>query len=240
MIVASVFGCASGPSEPAGAGEAATAGQQVSDRSRERLEMVREQLEARDITDPAVLAVMRTVPRHEFVPPAQRDDAYVDSPLPIAGGQTISQPYIVAYMTQAAEIEPGDRVLEIGTGSGYQAAVLGEIAKEVYSIEIVPELAESARATLERLGYANVRVRAGDGYEGWPEHAPFDAILVTAAPDHIPDPLVQQLAVGGHMVVPVGDFFQEMVILTKTPKGVVERRTIAVRFVPMTGKARKK
>jgi protein-L-isoaspartate(D-aspartate) O-methyltransferase len=201
-----------------------------------RSRMVDEQLRTRGIKDEAVLRAMAKVPRHRFVPDSQVASAYGDHPLPIGKGQTISQPYIVAYMSEAAGISPGERVLEIGTGSGYQAAILGELAKEVYSIEIIPELADRARATLADLGYRNVNVKAGNGYEGWAEHAPYDAIVVTAAPEEVPQALVEQLAVNGRMVVPVGAGYQEMVILTKTSSGVVEKRTIPVRFVPMTGK----
>ena len=204
----------------------------------QRAVMVERQIQARGIRDPEVLRAMRTVPRHEFVPPSARPFAYADEPLPIGQQQTISQPFIVAYMTEAAEIGRGDRVLEIGTGSGYQAAVLAEVAREVYTIEIIPELAEQARATLERLGYRNVRARTGNGYLGWPEHAPYDAILVTAAPEEVPQALVDQLAVGGRMVVPVGAEYQQMTIIERTRQGVVERTTIPVRFVPMTGKPR--
>ncbi len=211
-------------------------------RARER--MVAEQLRARDITDERVLAAMAKVPRHRFVPEAVREQAYEDRPLPIGYGQTISQPYIVAYMTQALELGPEAktraRVLEIGTGSGYQAAVLAELVHQVYTIEIIKELAERARATLAALGYTNVFVRHGDGYLGWPEQAPFDGIVVTAAPDHVPQPLVDQLAVGGRLVVPVGRWFQEMTIVTKTPQGLRRRTTIPVLFVPMTGGAIKK
>jgi protein-L-isoaspartate(D-aspartate) O-methyltransferase len=203
-----------------------------------RARMIEVQLRGRDIRDERVLDAMRRVPRHLFVPPELADRAYDDRPLPIGQGQTISQPYIVAYMTEAAEIAPADRVLEIGTGSGYQAAVLAVLAREVWTIEILPELAERARATLERLGHRNVHVRAGNGWEGWPDRAPFDAILVTAAPDEIPRALVDQLAVGGRLVVPVGEGVQEMTLVTRTPAGVVEKRTIPVRFVPMTGKPR--
>ena len=199
--------------------------------------MVEQQLRGRDITDPRVLAAMERVPRHLFVPDAERDFAYADHPLPIGYRQTISQPYIVAYMTQLLEVEPTARVLEIGTGSGYQAAVLSELVAEVYSIEIVPELAERARQTLTALGYDNVRVMSGDGYAGWPQHAPFDGIVVTAAPDHVPQPLLDQLAVGARMVVPVGAGQQEMTILTKTDDGFTRQTTIPVLFVPMTGKA---
>jgi protein-L-isoaspartate(D-aspartate) O-methyltransferase len=200
--------------------------------------MVERQIRAEGIDDPRVLAAMRDVPRHRFVPPERAAQAYDDTPLPIGYGQTISQPYIVAYMTEALELEPHHRVLEIGTGSGYQAAVLARIAKEVFTIEIVPELAARAAGTLRELGYANVHTRAGDGYAGWPEEAPFDRIIVTAAPDHVPQPLVDQLAVGGRLVIPVGDVKQQMTILTKTKEGIVERRTIGVRFVPFTRKPR--
>jgi len=176
------------------------------------------------------------VPRHLFVPEAVRAYAYEDRPLPIGQGQTISQPYIVGYMTDTLQLQAAHKVLEIGTGSGYQAAVLAEIAKQVYSIEIVPELAAGARRALEQAGYRNVEVRTGNGYLGWPEHAPFDRIIVTAAPPEIPQALVDQLAVGGVMVVPVGTGYQEIVVITKTAQGVTQRRTIAVQFVPMVQK----
>jgi protein-L-isoaspartate(D-aspartate) O-methyltransferase len=179
---------------------------------------------------------MLKVPRHKFVPPSQRHLAYQNRPLPIGHGQTISQPFIVGYMTEAASITAGEKVLEIGTGSGYQAAVLAELAKQVYTIEIIPELAEGARTLLRELRYKNVEVKTGNGYEGWREHAPFDAIVVTAAPDQVPQALVDQLAFRGKMVIPVGTTFQEMVIITRDESGVIERRTIPVRFVPMTGK----
>jgi protein-L-isoaspartate(D-aspartate) O-methyltransferase len=201
-----------------------------------RRQMVEQQISSRGIADKAVLQSMSKVERHRFVPASQWDSAYNDYPLPIGEGQTISQPYIVAYMTEAVELSPSEKVLEIGTGSGYQAAILGEIAREVYTIEIVPPLAERAKATLSQLGYKNVFVKTGNGYLGWPEHAPFDAIVVTAAPDEVPQALVDQLAVNGKMVIPVGTFNQQMMIITKTSKGVVERKTIPVRFVPMTGK----
>jgi protein-L-isoaspartate(D-aspartate) O-methyltransferase len=201
-----------------------------------RTRMVEEQIRDRGIDNERVLAAMRKVPRHRFVPQNLRPRAYDDSPLPIGLGQTISQPYIVAYMTEALEVGPTEKVLEVGTGSGYQAAVLAEIVREVYTIEIVPALAENARAVLDELGYTNVRARVGDGYGGWPDQAPFDGIIVTAAPDHIPQPLVDQLAVDGRMVLPVGEWAQEMVILSRTRKGVVEKRTIPVRFVPLVRK----
>ena len=203
--------------------------------ARER--MVREQIEARGVKNQRVLAAMRAVPRHELVPEALRDSAYEDRPLPIGHGQTISQPYVVAVMTEELDLGPGERVLEVGTGSGYQAAVLAELAAEVYTIEIVKPLAERAKSDLARLGYENVYVRHGDGYRGWPEHAPFDAIVVTAAPDHVPQPLVDQLAVGGRLVLPVGRGIQELVRITRDEKGVHEERLLGVRFVPMTGEA---
>lgn len=209
--------------------------QQAEHYAKQRRELV-EELRSDGISSQSVLDAMLKVPRHEFVPSSYRHRAYQNRPLPIGHDQTISQPYIVAYMTEAAEIASGEKVLEIGTGSGYQAAVLAELAKEVYSIEIIPELADGARGVLNRLGYKNVEVRTGNGYLGWPEKAPFDAIVVTAAPDQVPQALVAQLAVKGKMIVPVGTNFQEMTIITKTESGVVERRTIPVAFVPMVGK----
>jgi len=198
-----------------------------------RRQMVDAQIRARDIRSEAVLQAMTRVPRHLFVPQALRAYAYEDRPLPIGQGQTISQPYIVGYMTDVLQLEPSHNVLEIGTGSGYQSAVLAHIVRQVYSIEIVPELAEAARRALADSGFHNVDVRTGDGYRGWPEHAPFDRIIVTAAPPQIPDALVAELAVGGIMVVPVGTDNQEIVIITRTAKGVTEKRTIGVKFVPM-------
>jgi protein-L-isoaspartate(D-aspartate) O-methyltransferase len=206
------------------------------DRDAERRRMVDEQLLARDIKDARVLDAMRRVPRHEFVPEERRSQAYFDSPLPIGHGQTISQPYIVAFMTQALEISPEHRVLEIGTGSAYQAAILATLAKEVYTIEIVAPLAERARETLTRLGYRNVQVRSGNGYFGWPEQAPFDRIMVTAAPDEVPSALVEQLKVNGLMAIPVGTITQELRILRRTVSGIETLATLPVRFVPMTGK----
>jgi protein-L-isoaspartate(D-aspartate) O-methyltransferase len=201
-----------------------------------RMEMVDEQLQARGIRDPRVLDAMRRVPRHLFVPGVDREEAYGDHPLPIGHGQTISQPYIVAFMSEALKLEPSHRVLEIGTGSGYQAAVLGELAGEVYTIEIIAGLAESARKTLRENGYDNVTVRTGNGYLGWPEHAPYDRIMVTAAPDAVPPALVEQLKVGGLMAIPVGTGLQELRILRRTAGGVETIDTLPVRFVPMTGK----
>jgi protein-L-isoaspartate(D-aspartate) O-methyltransferase len=198
-----------------------------------RQRMVESQIRARGISTPAVLDAMARVPRHIFVPPAERPRAYEDTPLPIGQGQTISQPYIVAYMTEALRVSRDQTVLEIGTGSGYQAAVLAELAREVLTIEIVPELADRARQALADGGYRNVQVRTGNGYLGWPERAPFARIIVTAAPPEIPQALVDQLAVGGIMVVPVGRMFQEMTIVTRTDRGVTQTKTIPVRFVPM-------
>jgi len=205
-----------------------------------RQRMVVEQLQGRDIVDPAVLQAMSKVQRHEFMPESQRRFGYTDQPLVIGHGQTISQPYIVALMTQALELARGESVLEIGTGSGYQAAVLAELTDEVYTIEILEPLALRASETLQRLGYDQVRTRIGDGYRGWPEHAPFDAIIVTAAPDHIPQPLIEQLAIGGRMVIPVGTYYQELMVLRKDDEGNLTReKGIPVRFVPMVGEARK-
>ena len=205
-----------------------------------RSRMVETQIVARGVRDPRVLAAMREVPRHLFVSEAQRAEAYEDRPLPIAGNQTISQPYIVALMTELLELNPGARVLEIGTGSGYQSAVLGRCAREVYSIEILPELAQSAAAKLKELKVDNVTVKADDGYRGWPEHAPFDGIIVTAAPERIPEPLLDQLAPGGRMVIPVGGFFQNLKVFRKGADGkVTEKDIIPVRFVPMTGEIEK-
>jgi protein-L-isoaspartate(D-aspartate) O-methyltransferase len=178
------------------------------------------------------------VPRHEFVPPAGRREAYGDHPIPIGHGQTISQPYIVAFMTEALSLHGGERVLEVGTGSGYQAAVVARIAAEVFSIEIVAPLAEESAERLRRLGFDNVHVRAGDGYLGWPEAAPFDAVIVTAAAPRIPEPLKEQLRDGGRLIVPVGEEWQELVLLTRHGERFEERRVLPVRFVPMTGRVR--
>jgi protein-L-isoaspartate(D-aspartate) O-methyltransferase len=198
-----------------------------------RARMVETQLQGRDIRDPEVLRAMGVVPRHELVPEPLRSRAYDDGPLPIGEGQTISQPYVVAAMTEALELEPGQRVLEIGTGSGYQAAVLAELGVQVYSIELEPELAQRARRDLDRLGYGGVVTRQGDGYQGWPEHAPFDAVVVTAAPERVPEALVAQLAVGGRMVVPVGRYAQDLLLLRKQADGVTSETLMPVRFVPM-------
>jgi len=207
-----------------------------SDAAAARAGMVRTQLASRDITNPRVLDAMQKVGRHRFVPPESQADAYGDYPIPIGYGQTISQPYIVAFMTQALEPSPEHRVLEIGTGSGYQAAILAELVQHVYTIEIVPDLAERARETLDQLGYKNVSVRAGNGYLGWPEHAPFDRIIVTAAPESVPPALVEQLRVGGLMAIPVGTVIQELQILRRTATGTEILQTVPVRFVPMVQK----
>ena len=210
------------------------------DETATRARMVHEQLEARGILDPRVLAAMRKVPRDEFVPASLAPWAYEDAPLPIGHDQTISQPYIVALMSELAALRPGSRVLEVGTGSGYQAAVLAELARDVYTIEIVPELADASRATLARLGYGRVHVRQGDGYRGWPEAAPFDAILVTAAPERVPAPLLEQLAPNGRLVIPVGGPSQELQVHRRTDHGIEIDRVVPVRFVPMTGEAEKR
>ena len=201
-----------------------------------RNHMVERQMQARDIDDARVLAAMRKVPRHRFVPETERRYAYSDTPLPIGEGQTISQPYMVALMTQLAHPKPGDIALEIGTGSGYQAAVLAERGDHVFRIDLEPKLAATAQRVLSELGYTNVTTRIGDGYAGWQEHAPFDVIIVTAAPDHVPQPLLDQLKPGGRMVVPIGPVSstQQLQLIEKTPSGDLRTRTLApVRFVPL-------
>ena len=209
------------------------------DFARYRERMVERQLAGRDIRDARVLGAMGKVPRHEFVPEPLWHQAYDDRPLPIGHDQTISQPYIVAFMTEQLKPEPSDRVLEIGTGSGYQAAVLAELVAEVYSIEIVEPLARQAQLTLDRLDYRNVHLKTGDGYQGWAEHAPFDAIIVTCAPDHVPQPLIDQLKEGGRMIVPVGPTSNQELVLLERREGSMQRRgVLPVRFVPMTGQAR--
>ena len=204
-----------------------------------RESMVRQQIAARGVRDQRVLEAMRKVPRHFFVPAAMQFFAYMDTPLPIGHEQTISQPYIVGFMTEALALKPGDRVLEVGTGSGYQAAVLSLLVQEVYSIEIVEPLATEAARRLQRLGYSNVKVRAGDGYQGWPDAGPFDAIMVTAAPDHVPRPLLDQLAVGGRLILPVGRDIQTLTRIHRTRTGFKKEELLPVRFVPMTGEAEK-
>jgi len=212
----------------------------ASDFGAERQRMVQQQLKGRGIKDERVLAAMGKVPREAFVPPESRAASYEDGPLPIGYDQTISQPYIVAFMTEQLRLKPSDRVLEIGTGSGYQAAILAELVSEIYSVEIVEPLARAAEVTLKRLGYKNVHVKIGDGYKGWPEAAPFDAIIVTCAPDKVPQPLTDQLKDGGRMVIPVGGrFAQELYLLEKKNGQLRESVTLAVRFVPMLREAEK-
>lgn len=202
--------------------------------TRQRNEMVEEQIMKRGIKDPQILQAMRSVKRHEFVPEHNRHLAYSDRPLPIGHDQTISQPYIVALMTKHLDLDKGDKVLEVGTGSGYQAAVLAEITPNVYSIEIVKELAERARKTLREQGYDNVRIKIGDGYKGWEEYAPYDGIIVTASPSEVPSPLKEQLAEGGRLIIPVGGPIFQNLVLLKKENGKIEREEISgVRFVPM-------
>lgn len=200
--------------------------------------MVADQLVRRDIVNQRVIAAMQQIPRHKFVPERIQDRAYTDSPLPIGKGQTISQPYIVALMTQLVDPQPRHKALDVGTGSGYQAAVLAGLTKNVYSIEIVESLANEARDRLQELGYSNITVRHGDGYHGWKSEAPFDVIIVAAAPSHIPQALIDQLAPGGKMVIPVGDYYQELMLVEKDENGkITKREIIPVAFVPMTGDA---
>jgi len=200
--------------------------------------MVDSQIVGRGISNPNVLEAIRKVPRHRFVPESLRKSAYEDRPLPIGHGQTISQPYIVALMTELADVEAGDKVLEVGTGSGYQAAVLAEMGVTVYSIEIIEPLAAQAEAALAATGYGDrVEIRTGDGYAGWPEHAPFDAVVVTAAPPEIPDPLKRQLRIGGRLIIPVGKSFQRLLRITRSETGFDAENVLPVRFVPMIGRA---
>ena len=210
------------------------------DRADERAAMVARQLAARDIRDQRVLEAMRKVPRHLFIPKDRRDEAYEDYPVPIGHRQTISQPYIVGFMSEALKLKPSDRVLEIGTGSGYQAAILGELAKEVFTIEIVQPLGERSKALLAQLGYINIQVRVGDGYKGWPDKSPFDAIIVTAAPPRVPQPLLDQLKVGGRMIIPVGTVRQGLILIQRTKTGYKRQNILPVAFVPMTGEAQQK
>jgi protein-L-isoaspartate(D-aspartate) O-methyltransferase len=203
----------------------------------EREKMVSSQIKSRGVKDPQVLTAMETVPRHKFVPDQYLSQAHEDHPLPIGYGQTISQPFIVALMTEVLQLEKGDRVLEIGTGSGYQAAVLAEMETKVFTIEIIPELADQAEQRLDKLGYTDVEVRYADGYYGWEEHAPFDAVIVTAAPDHLPLPLIQQLAEGGRLVVPIGPIgaVQTLWLFEKIEGELLAKNLGAVQFVPLTG-----
>ena len=209
---------------------------QVADFPAQRERMVKEQIVMRGVVEERVLAAMRKVPREEFVPAEFRAESYTDRPLPIGYDQTISQPFIVAFMTEELRPQPTDRVLEIGTGSGYQAAILAELVAEVYSIEIIEPLTKNAEATLQRLGYKNVHVKPGDGYKGWPEHAPFDSIIVTCAPERVPQPLIDQLKEGGRMIIPVGaKFAQELYLLEKKNGRLEQSAVLPVRFVPMAG-----
>ncbi len=213
------------------------------ERQQERNRMVENQIKGRGVSDPDVLNAMRNVPRHLFVPQEQRSSAYQDSPLPIGKGQTISQPYIVAYMTELLELEPGDKVLEIGTGSGYQAAVLSELTSNVYSIEIIETLGKKVKSRFDKLGYDPIKTKIADGYYGWEKHAPFDAIIVTAAAGHVPPPLTKQLKAGGQMIIPVGGTYQtqKLMKVMKSGQGKVRTKSLmAVRFVPMTGAAQDK
>jgi protein-L-isoaspartate(D-aspartate) O-methyltransferase len=224
-----------------GCGQKPATAPQSRDFAIERQRLVQEQLMARGIHDERVLAVMSKVPREEFVPQDARSESYTDGPLSIGHGQTISQPYIVALMTEQLRLKPSDRVLEVGTGSGYQTAVLAELVTGVYTIEIIEPLAKNAEATLARLGYKNVHVRAGDGYKGWPEQAPFDAIIVTCAPDRVPQPLTEQLKADGRMIIPVGEqFAQELYLLEKKKGQLKESAILPVLFVPMAGEAKRK
>ena len=210
----------------------------ASDLAAQRDAMVDQQIAARGITDPATLAALRTVPRHEFLPLRLRSEAYADYPLPIGHGQTISQHYIVAFMTDAIRPQPGENILEIGAGSGYQAAILAAMGANVFTVEIVGPLAELSRQTLDRLGYDNAKVLHADGFRGWPEHAPYDAIIATCAPDKIPAPLVDQLREGGRMIIPVGTGLNQELVLLQKKNGQIEKQSILpVRFVPMTGEA---
>jgi protein-L-isoaspartate(D-aspartate) O-methyltransferase len=233
----------SSPEPRAAPPPAAAPGEPARDKwAAEREAMVEETIAARGVTDARVLAAMRRVPRHELVPAALRHRSYEDSPLPIGFDQTISQPFIVAAMTEAAQVAPGERVLEVGTGSGYQAAVLVELGADVYSIEIVEPLAKRTHELLARLGYVGARLhlRIGDGYRGWPEAAPFDAIIVTAAPEQVPQPLIDQLAVGGRLVIPVGERGdQQLKVIARGPGGTTTETLFDVRFVPMTGEAQR-
>ncbi len=212
-------------------------GDDVADYTFKRIKMVERQIISRGVSDSLVIKAMRTVPRHLFIPEVYQNEAYDDGPLPIGYGQTISQPYIVALMTELMHLKGGEKVLEIGTGSGYQAAILSEIAGEVHTIEIVSELCHKADSTLRSLGYKNVYVHCGDGYRGLRDEAPFDAVMLTAAPNHIPPELIKQLKNGGVLVMPLGTYRQELMTITKSDTGVVEQKVIPVRFVPMTGEA---
>jgi protein-L-isoaspartate(D-aspartate) O-methyltransferase len=206
----------------------------------QRKQMIDRQIRARGVKEQRVLDALLRVERHQFVLPGMEELAYEDTPHGIGERQTISQPYIVAFMTELARISKDSKILEVGTGSGYQTAVLSVLAREVFTIEIIEYLGKRAKELLERLGFHNIHLRIGDGYQGWPEEAPFDAILVTAAPSRVPDPLVDQLKIGGRLVIPIGDFYQDLEVITKTEYGIHQEKMIPVRFVPMTGQAEEK
>lgn len=228
-VLAAGFAIALAVALPAGGADSFT---------RQRRDMVEGQIRARGVAKPEVLKAMEQVPRHLFAPRSVQEQAYLDQPLPLGQGRSIYQPYIVALMTELLDLDHDDKVLEVGTGSGYHAAVLARVARQVYSIEIDPVVAQTAIRRLGELGYRNVQVRVGDGYQGWADWAPYDAILLSAAPPHIPQPLLDQLRVGGIMVAPVGGFFQDLQVITKTADGLETRRVIPVRLSPMTGKVR--
>ncbi len=210
--------------------------EQADQYSRNRKDMIEYQIKRRGIKDEKILEIMQKIPRHLFIPSIHWNQAYEDRPLPIGEHQTISQPYIVAFMTEVLRLKPDDKVLEIGTGSGYQAAILAELAREVYTIEIIEILGKTAERVFKDLGYNNIKVKIGDGYKGWKEYAPYDAIIVTCAPDHIPTPLIEQLKEGGRMVIPVGDYYnQELILVEKKEGKIVKKEVMPVIFVPMTG-----
>jgi protein-L-isoaspartate(D-aspartate) O-methyltransferase len=239
VLLCSLAGCDAGANHGSAARPTGASSPTAAPDAIQREEMVRQQLEARDIQDERVLAAMREVPRHLFLPEPLQEAAYEDRPLPIGYDVTISQPYIVALMTELAQIDPGDRVLDVGTGSGYQAAVLAQMGARVFGIEIIEPLAEQAAERLEQLGYDAVEVRTGDGFAGWPERGPFDAIIVAAAPARIPPPLTRQLTIGGKLVIPVGadPWQQQLRVVTRTRTGLQEKTITPVAFVPMTGRA---
>lgn len=241
LLALVLVGCGA-PAEQGTAASPAPTSDPDSQYDNARRRMVERDLRGRDLTDEKVLAAMARIPRHRFVPEQHRSQAYEDRPLPIGFGQTISQPYMVAVMTQLLELKPGEKVLEIGTGSGYQAAVLAEITPHVYSVEIIEQLAERARDVLQDLGYEQVKTTVGDGYFGWEEHAPYDAIIVTCAPDHIPQPLVSQLRDGGRMVIPIGPpgLYQSLWKIERKGDQIVSKNVMGVAFVPMTGVADKR